>query len=161
MKQITSTYAYHPSDENKADIKVATNILSRYTIAPPAHAQSIDPALLDDISNNGIIRPVKLYTNGLQAILVDGNHRVRVAQKLGLKKIPVKIIPDNFRRMRHNMGYPALDPVFSDWCSTNLWAHEKHVITRHFIGGGMSGGIKGNRFYKCACDCGATWKEEA
>jgi hypothetical protein len=158
--KIASTYAYHPSDENKPDIKVATTILARYQIAPPAHARHIDPGLLEDVSVNGIVTPVKLYTNGLQAILVDGNHRVRVAQKLGLRKIPVKIIPDNFRRMRHNFGYPALDPVFADWCRDNLWAHENHEITRHFIGGGQSGGIPGNRFNKCVCSCGARWKEE-
>lgn len=160
MKKIVSTYAYHPSDENKPDLKVATNIISRYTIAPPAHVKSVDPGLLEDIKANGIVQPVKLYTNGLQAILVDGNHRIRIAQQLGIKRIPVKIIPDNFRRMRHNFGYPALDPTFAEWVTNNLWAHESHAVTRHHIGGGNSGGIKGNRFFKCQCSCGASWKEE-
>lgn len=161
MKKIVSTYAYHPGDEQKPDIKVATSVIARYQIAPPAHIRGVDQGLLQDISANGIQSPVKLYTNGLQAILADGNHRLRIAQKLGIKKIPVKIIPDNFRRMRHNFGYPSLDPVFADWCKDNLWAHEGHEITRHFIGGGQSGGITGNRFYKCKCACGAYWKEEA
>lgn len=160
MRTITSTYAYHPGDD-KADLKVATDIIAKYEVAPIPHARAIDAQLEWDISQNGIVSPLKLYTNGAVATLGDGNHRIRIAQKQKIKKVPVQFIPDNFRRLQTSIsGHPALDPSLTEWVRENLWLHESHVITRWFIGGGV-GSIAPSKFMRCHCSCGATWKEEA
>jgi hypothetical protein len=161
MKTILSTYAYHPSDEQKPDLKVATDIIAKYEVAPVPHTRAIDPRLEWDIKQNGILVPLKIYTNGVIATLGDGNHRIRIAKKLGIKKVPVIFIPDNFRRL-HTLtsGSPLLHPILAAWVKDHLWAHEGHEVTRNFIGGGMRGGIAANRFMRCNCSCGATWKEE-
>jgi hypothetical protein len=163
MRTITATYAYHPSSDFKADLKVDTDIISKYEVGPLPHSRAIDPNLEQDIKINGIKRPLKIYTNGLVATLGDGNQRIRIARKLGIKKVPVQIVPDNFRRSatRSLGGHPRLAPVLVEWVEKNLWAHEEHRVTRHVIGGGVGGSIKANRFARCKCSCGAYWKEEA
>lgn len=159
MRIVNSTYAYHSGSE-KADLKVATEILARYVSTPLPHAAGINPSLEWDIKQNGILYPVKLYTNGLVGHLGDGNHRIRLAQKLGIGKVPLQIVPESFRRFSTAAnGLPLLHSVLQTWVDSNLWVHDKHNVTRHVIGGGTSS-IKPNRFVKCVCSCGSRWKED-
>jgi hypothetical protein len=157
---ISATYAYHPADETP-DLYVLTEVLKRYHVAHIAHRPAIDPPLEWDIKQRGVLKPLRLYTNGTFGILGDGNHRLRIALKLGIDKLPVQILPDNFKRMASQKGYPMLEPVVEAWVKENLWSHSDHTVTRHIIGGESSGGIKASKFIKCVCSCDATWKEEA
>lgn len=158
MRTIKTTYAYHPGDR-KADLKLPTEVVAKYRSVPDPRAR-LDPGLEADIEANGVLEPLTIKTNGQLAVLVDGHSRVRAAQRLGIKKLPVQVLPDNFRRMRHNGGFPPLDSALASWVESNLWAHEGHDVVRHVIGGGP-GSIKANKYAKCVCSCGAHWKEEA
>ena len=135
MRTITSTYAYYPANSKK-DLMVDTDIIAKYEVNPARHPLPIDANLEWDIKQHGIKIPLQIYTNGSVGTLGDGNHRLRIARKLGIKKVPVQFIPD-------------------------LWAHESHAVTRHIIGGNSMSSVKANRWIKCECSCGARWKEEA
>lgn len=52
--------------------------------------------LMDDISKNGIKEPITLQMYNGFALVDEGNHRLCIARKLGLKTIPVKIIEKPF-----------------------------------------------------------------
>lgn len=159
MRTIITTYAYHPASE-KADLKLTTEAVARYVAMPEQPTRRIDPAVEADIVANGVQSPLLLKTNGAMGLLVDGHGRIAIARKLGIKKLPVQVVPDNFRRMRHHGGFPSLDQVTADWVRDNLWAHAGHEVVRHVVGGGP-GSVKANKFAKCTCSCGAHWKEEA
>lgn len=157
MRTIKTTYAYHPAND-KADLKLATDVVARYAAMPTPNRAN--PTVEADIAANGVLSPLLIRTNGTQGLLVDGHGRVAIAQKLGIKKLPVQVVPDNFRRTRHHGGFPSLDQVIADWVTDNLWAHEGHEVVRHLVGGGP-GSIKANKYAKCTCSCGAHWKEES
>ena len=157
---ITSTYAYHPADDIP-DLYLPTEVVKRYHVAEMAHRLKIDPTLEWDIKQNGVLKPLKLYTNGINGVLGDGNHRLRVAVKLGIEELPVQILPDSLRRMSSQRGYPPLDSITKDWATDWLWSHTEHTVTRHIIGGKSAGGISPHLFKRCECSCGAKWREEA
>ncbi len=46
--------------------------------------------LLDDIEKNGILEPIKFVEYGGKKYVVDGHHRLRVAQKLNLEEVPIQ-----------------------------------------------------------------------
>src|ERR1700752_4670354 len=114
MRVITTTFAYHPAND-EPDLYLPTEVVHRYHVAETAHRLAIDPSLEWDIKANGVLHPLKLYTNGGFAILGAGNHRCRIAVKLGIEKLPLQILPDNFRRMRSQRGYPPLEPEVKAW----------------------------------------------
>jgi hypothetical protein len=155
---IHSTYAYQPAN-SKADLKVNTDTVALYS--PPGELH-IDPSLEWDIKQNGIKFPLQIRTNGLVGTLSDGSHRLKIALKLGIKKVPVQIVPDNFRKWTHSRSYgtPNLDPVLAEWVKENLWKHGEHTVTRQIIGGSSFSSIKATRWVRCECSCGASWKEE-
>ncbi len=47
--------------------------------------------LTADIKENGIKRPITLKVDGGNALVEEGNHRLCIAIKLGLKTIPVQV----------------------------------------------------------------------
>ena len=47
--------------------------------------------LTTDIKENGIKIPIKLHIDGGKGLIVEGNHRLCIAIKLGLKTIPVQV----------------------------------------------------------------------
>ncbi len=156
---VETIFAYHPADD-MPDLVLPTELVKKYQSAEIAHRPFIDPSLEWDISTNGVLHPLKLYTNGQFALIGDGNHRVRIALKLGIEELPVQIIPDNFRRMRSRVGFPLLEAEAKTWVDKNLWPHTEHDVTKHAIGGGSGAGILANAFVKCVCDCGSYWKSE-
>src|ERR1700752_3636109 len=107
-------YAYHPADTTP-DLWLPTNIASHYHVANMDHRRPIDPSLENDIAENGILLPISIYTNGLHALIGDGSHRVRIAMKLGLEKVPVQVLPDNMRRKASRCGHPVLESVLDAW----------------------------------------------
>lgn len=165
MQTISSTFAYHPADDLKPDLTVPTSVVKRYAFSNPAmtaaRRRHYSPGLEADIRQNGILRPLVIYTNGTSGLLADGYLRLGIAEKLGITKLPVQVYPNNFRRLHTENGYPPLEPKIAAWAEKNLMRHTKHEVTRHFIGGGYASGIQSNRFYRCRCSCGAYWKEEA
>lgn len=159
MRKINTTYAYHPASD-KADLKLATEAVARYIAMPEQRNRRVNPTVEADIAANGVLTPLLIKTNGTLGVLVDGHGRIAIARRLGIKKLPIQVIPDNFRRLRLQGGYSALDTALADWVGSNLWSHEGHEVVRHIVGGGP-GSITANKYAKCECSCGAYWKEEA
>lgn len=159
-RTITTTYAYYPATD-EPDLVLPTDVVKRYHVTEMAHRLSIDPSLEWDIKQNGVLHPLKLYTNGANAVLGDGNHRVRIAVKLGIEELPLQILPDSLRRMSSQQGYPPLDEQIKEWAEDNLWLHGDHDIVRHIIGGKSAGGINPHLFKRCVCSCGARWREDS
>lgn len=50
------------------------------------------PALKRSIEQHGIHTPLVIHTNGEQAALADGHHRLLAAQELGMDRVPVQIV---------------------------------------------------------------------
>lgn len=155
---ITVTYAYHPAD-NTPDLELPTDVLLRYYPAQIDHRLHTVPALELDIKENGIVKPLQLRTNGVLGLMTDGHQRLQIAVKLGIKKLPIQILPDSLRRVQSRGGYPPLSGELLEWVKQNLWVHEGHVVSRHYVGTDSGAGIPGNRYAKCECSCKAYWKE--
>lgn len=47
--------------------------------------------LTKDIKENGIKIPIKLLIDSGKALLIEGNHRLCIAKKLGMKTVPVQV----------------------------------------------------------------------
>lgn len=47
--------------------------------------------LTDDIKNNGIKNPINLQIYSNKGLIVEGNHRLCIAKKLGIDKLYVKV----------------------------------------------------------------------
>ena len=47
--------------------------------------------LTKDIKENGIKIPIKLLVDTGKALLIEGNHRLCIAKKLGMKTVPVQV----------------------------------------------------------------------
>lgn len=62
--------------------------------------------LTDDIKANGIKQPITLQIYGGLALIDEGNHRLCIAKKLGLKTVPVKIISKSFGSINKNKAKP-------------------------------------------------------
>lgn len=161
---ITSTYAYRPADAKKPDLLVPTSVVKRYAFSNPAMAAArkrhADHGLEWDIQQNGILFPLIIYTNGTSGLLGDGYLRLGIAEKMGIKKLPVQIHPNNFKRIHTENGFPSLEPKVAAWVNKHLLSHADHEVTRHLIGGGGSAGISPTKWIRCECSCAASWKEE-
>ena len=48
--------------------------------------------LTEEIKVNGITYPITLEIDGYKGIIVEGNHRIAVAKRLGMKYIPVRVV---------------------------------------------------------------------
>lgn len=161
-RRITKVYGYHPASELTPDLTVATKDLARYMGLITERRNRADAVLLRDIKANGIKFPVTLRTNGQQGLITDGNHRIRIAQELGIEQMAVQVWPDSLRRIHSRAGYPMLSGEIKDWVRAHLYDHDEHDITRtQHSGGPGAGGIAPHGYLKCECDCGARWKEDA
>jgi hypothetical protein len=157
-RRILTTYAYHPGDATP-DLVLPTAIVGHYVIAPPRGPIRGDfSALEHSIAEVGVQSPVRIHTDGVFAVLTDGNSRHRLATKLDIVDMPVQVIPDNLRRMPLPYGRPVLEPELKEWVQGHLWAHDEHEVFRRQVG---TPGMLKNAFLKCSCSCGARWKEEA
>ena len=58
-------------------------------------------SLKDSIKRQGIVQPLIVQKQGKNYLLVDGERRFRVAQELGLKEVPVRIVEEkgDFERL--------------------------------------------------------------
>ena len=69
--------------------------------------------LLSDIKNDGIINPIELSKNSDGTYSIDqGNHRLQIAQKLGLKEVPIKVVNkklENLNNQSYNNSIGGVD----------------------------------------------------
>lgn len=111
----------------------------------------VTDAFVADIERNGILEPLRIYTNGTTGVLRDGHHRLVAARRLGLSSVPVHIVPNWLQRLYDGFPLPELDPVVSTWLADNLdFTHQSHFQKR----------IQCNRrLSQVRCSCGAHWRE--
>lgn len=160
-RRITATYAYHPADI-VADLTLPIDAVAHYATHRPGPLRGNFAPLEFSIRNDGVQQPLRIATDGVWAVLIDGHHRLRIAQELGVKKLPVQVVPDNMRRMSYKYGRAALEPILAEWIPENLWAHTTHEVIRRIVGSrSAAGGIPASTYLRCDCSCGANWKEEA
>jgi len=62
--------------------------------------------LITDIKENGIKTPIKLQIDSGKGLIVEGNHRLCIAIKLGLKTIPVQVVYDRFGSINKHKAKP-------------------------------------------------------
>lgn len=62
--------------------------------------------LTADIKENGIKIPIKLQIDGGKGLIVEGNHRLCIAIKLGLKTIPVHVVYGSFGSINKHKAKP-------------------------------------------------------
>lgn len=109
-------------------------------------------ALCDDISMNGIMVPLVIYTNGTHALLAEGNHRLAALKELGRNTVPVAIVPNRLVLPR-GMGSHHLKPVCA-WAADYIKdIHRWHrQTTGHDLARFQMSGIM-----HVYCSCGAQW----
>lgn len=75
--------------------------------------------LRDNIKKNGIKKPVELMTNSKGEIVInDGNHRLQIAQELGIKNIPVQYLDSNSQKMLELDSFEEYNtPIDERWDS--------------------------------------------
>lgn len=72
-----------------------------------------------DIKRNGIKEPliIRYYKGDNTAFLTEGNHRLRIAKELGIKKVPVRVIRVNLngkssgKPVKPVRGFIKKDPI--------------------------------------------------
>jgi hypothetical protein len=159
-RRITATYAYHPA-EMKADLTIPTDAVAHYATHRPGPLRGDFQPLEFSIRNDGVRQPLRIATDGVWGVLTDGHHRLRIARQLGVKKLPVQVVPDNMRRMSYKYGRAALEPFLAEWIPEHLWVHTTHEVIRRRVGSpSPAGGIVSSTYLRCDCSCGANWKEE-
>ena len=84
-----------PNRTNEATVFMSVEDLKRYAeydrSADIDQLQALEYVVKKD---GGINSPLQLSTNGSSALLHEGNHRLIVAERLGIKEVPVKITLD-------------------------------------------------------------------
>jgi hypothetical protein len=159
-RTVTTIYGYHPADEVTPDLFLPTQVARQYHVADTQHRLAISPSLEWHIGQNGVLTPLQIATNGMYGLIIDGSHRMRIAVKLGLKEVPVQVIPDNLARKASVRGFSVVESRLAGWIDKNLWTrHDDHEVIRHSAGGASAGGIVSNKYVRCVCSCGARWRE--
>lgn len=132
----------------RVDLQMAVGLLDYYRVFddPPVNA-----LLVADVERNGICEPLRLYTNGITGVLRDGHHRLVVARQLGLRTVPVHIVPNWLQRLYDGYPLPPLEPVVSTWLADNVdFTHRSHI--QHRV-------VCNKRLTQVLCSCGAHWRE--
>ena len=75
--------------------------------------------LTSDIKENGIKTPIKLQIDYSKALIVEGNHRLCIAIKLGFKTIPVQVVHGSFGSINKNKA-KQINYNSSKW-NMGLW----------------------------------------
>ncbi len=83
---------------NEATVWVPVSELKKYQeydrANDPASAGNMDALEAVIRLDGGIRQPIMLSTDGTKALVHEGNHRIAVAERLGIKELPVKISED-------------------------------------------------------------------
>mgnify|MGYP000428933448 CR=1 FL=1 len=91
---------------------VPVQVIDRYkefTREVPMHGNEQFQELKADIKENGIKEPliIAYYQYSKTALLVEGNHRLRIAKELGMSEVPVRVS----RYQGDDSHYPKAKPV--------------------------------------------------
>lgn len=90
-----------------------------------------DEVLHRVISRQGIREPLKISTDGVHGTLIEGNHRLEVARRMGMSHLPVRVFLERPGEVMHNKPAEMLDlhpdyhnpaplePVLRDWIDKN------------------------------------------
>lgn len=145
-------WGYHDPNPDWAHLSI--EIVDYYRYWPPAE---VEQDLYEDIGASGFAQPLVIYSNGSHGLLGEGNHRLAVARALGMKAVPVIVVPD---RLMLPQGMDAAQLVTLDPEVSNLTgiASRRHwaipTSNRH--------GLSTMTFLKnetnVFCRCGAQWK---
>lgn len=132
----------------RVDIELPTAVVDGYRVFDDP---LVSEEFVEDIRANGIQNPIRIYTNGVKGVLRDGHHRLVVARRLGLKKMPVHVVPDWLQQTYPDYELPELDPRLIGWLRNNLdFTHRGHQAKRAQV----------NRCVTIVrCSCGADWRE--
>ena len=117
-EEMRDIYKDRPQGKIKYDLMIPTDILDHYR----EHNRDYDDKLEGVIREQGIREPVHISTNGTHAILNEGNHRLDIAQKLGIPEIPARVfVDDNIIRGDNRYGKPPvpLEPFLKKFIDTN------------------------------------------
>jgi hypothetical protein len=63
-------------------------------------------SLTKDIEENGIKTPIKLQVDAGKALVIEGNHRLCIAKKLGFKTVPVQVDYGSFGSINKHKAKP-------------------------------------------------------
>lgn len=117
-EEMRDLYKDHPQGKIKYDLMIPTDIVNHYR----EHNRDYDDRLEQVIREQGIRQPVHISTDGTHAILNEGNHRLDIAQKLGIPEIPARIfVDDKVIRGDNRYGKPPvpLEPFLKKFIDTN------------------------------------------
>lgn len=101
---------------NQADLWLPTNVAMHYREYDRT-GPAVD-SLMEKIKRDGILTPIQISTNGSVAVVHEGNHRLQVADRLGIGRIPCKITYDLPIISNGGMVAP-LESVLENWVSMN------------------------------------------
>ena len=115
-----NAYKDYPDASDKAHVHVPTEILDHYREydrpTDDPQSQVLEKILREH--GNQIRQPLIISTDGSHASLIEGNHRLALAKKLGIPHLPVKVYYD--KRVNINEGTPVpLEPWLKDWVGKN------------------------------------------
>ncbi len=74
------------------------------------------------IGDQGIRQPLRISTDGSHAMLIEGNHRINVAHRLGISHVPVQVYlekPGEVMTNSEGSRPVPLEPVLGDWITQN------------------------------------------
>lgn len=117
-EEMRDLYKDRPQGKIKYDLMIPTDIVNHYR----EHDRDYDDRLEQVIREQGIRQPVHISTDGTHAILNEGNHRLDIAQKLGIPEIPARIfVDDKVIRGDNRYGKPPvpLEPFLKKFIDTN------------------------------------------
>lgn len=104
-----------PDRTGEADLWLPTEVAWYYREYDRSGNSGQASAVEYVLRQEGIRSPVTVSTDGRQALMIEGNHRVMIARRLGIAQIPVRIQWDP-NGVRANEGTPKpLEPVLEDW----------------------------------------------
>ena len=79
--------------------------------------------LTKDIKENGIKIPITLQIDGNKGLIVEGNHRLCISMKLGMKTIPVKVVYGSFGSINKDRAKP-INYSSGRW-RMGIWGNEQ------------------------------------
>lgn len=147
LVDITRVLSY--TEPPRVDLHLPVLTVEYYRLFPEPPVPS---DLFADIRANGIRSPLRIYTNGVKAVLRDGHHRLYVARALGFDTVPVHVIPNWLEKVYVGYGLPDLEDRLATWLNEHMdyFCHEDHIQKRKTCNVRMTA---------VTCSCGATWRE--
>lgn len=111
---------------SEANVWLPTSVAAHYKEYDRS-GRAVDE-LEEQIRQQGLLTPIRISTDGEVAVVHEGNHRLQVADRLGIREVPVIVTLDS--RVVSNGGrVTPLEPVLASWVDANrgslrsFWGH--------------------------------------